>query len=371
MHTYVPKHPLKLLYIDGLSAGKTTNGTLDTQDVLLLNLINSDIANDLGRAQGLCNLSSTLWENRIDGILRMEGGFEIILCNFEKHLETKDIMPVVYNEWRGSVMNLWVYFKAITKRYHGIGGGRAVLDYENFVSAFEYPELDLWNNDVISDMEMPRLQKAKPRDLQKVKDAVTAMILSPSSGEGKSVNWQEVIDMLVTRYSGPLHSLHTNPELRSSREAFTESLSNLLRPFIDYTSRNSSAEILRCISQSIPQPAFAQSLAYKAIHTVAFQLCKTLISAHGITIPSSGRTAAEPAPPSSALQLVDSLKEYLQWTSWKECKGCSDEEICVVPIWPMGNHEQHAVPRCQGRSVKWAYGYWGIGRMRALPWRAM
>jgi hypothetical protein len=43
LHTYTVTHDLRLLYIDGLSAGKTLNGTLDTQDILLLNSSKPDL----------------------------------------------------------------------------------------------------------------------------------------------------------------------------------------------------------------------------------------------------------------------------------------------------------------------------------------
>ncbi|KAJ8109866.1 hypothetical protein OPT61_g7148 [Boeremia exigua] len=98
LHTYAPTHELHLLYIDGLSAGKTRNGTLDTQDLLLLNLTTGGprepghpMGDEMARANGLCELAATVWQNRIDGIIRMEGGFEIILCDFAAHLQRIDV----------------------------------------------------------------------------------------------------------------------------------------------------------------------------------------------------------------------------------------------------------------------------------------
>lgn len=156
LHTYAPTRPLKLLYIDGMSAGKTSNGTLDSQDILLLNLTTPAFdepppdhdgarpraggpMGEIVRAEGLCNLTKTLWGGKIDGIIRMEGGFEIIFCNIE-NLEVVNIMPVVNPSdgpgGHNGMLGGWQYYKAITERYHGIGGGRVVLDYENFVTAF-------------------------------------------------------------------------------------------------------------------------------------------------------------------------------------------------------------------------------------------
>lgn len=97
LHTYTPKHDLRLVYVDGISAGKTKNGALDTQDMLILNsttIPDGPMGGEHARAEGMCNLTSTIWGGKIDGILRMESGFEIILCDFEKYLDLADVVAV-------------------------------------------------------------------------------------------------------------------------------------------------------------------------------------------------------------------------------------------------------------------------------------
>jgi hypothetical protein len=91
-HTYTTNKELHLLYIDGMSAAKTVNGTLDSQDHVLINL--PDIVpgyRDYERAKRLCHLASQDWEGRVDGFIRLEAGFEIILCNFSESLDVKRI----------------------------------------------------------------------------------------------------------------------------------------------------------------------------------------------------------------------------------------------------------------------------------------
>jgi hypothetical protein len=95
LHTYAAVQDLRLLYIDGMSAAKTQKGTLDSQDVLLF--INGTVDDSVGRglagegdrARKACGMAEDDWAGRIDGVLRMEAGFEIILCNFER-----DLLPV-------------------------------------------------------------------------------------------------------------------------------------------------------------------------------------------------------------------------------------------------------------------------------------
>lgn len=63
-----------------MSASKTANGTLDSQDCILLALA-------AAAAAGLCELAAQEWEGRVDGFVRMEGGIEVILCEFERGLD--------------------------------------------------------------------------------------------------------------------------------------------------------------------------------------------------------------------------------------------------------------------------------------------
>ena len=53
IHTYSPTHPLRLLYIDGQSAAKSLNGTLDSQDYILLHSFSrpDPVLNDGARAE--------------------------------------------------------------------------------------------------------------------------------------------------------------------------------------------------------------------------------------------------------------------------------------------------------------------------------
>lgn len=219
LHTYVPKHPLRLLYIDGLSGGKTTNGTLDTQDYLLLNRTTEDMGGPMGgemeRAKGLCSLAASVWEGKIDGIIRMEGGFEIILCDFESHLDRRDVIAVTSNGERGrGPMGGWQYIKAITSRYHGIGGNRVEVDYNAFTTVFAHDDTKgLWDNNVQSDQRMPRLTNIPPTTLAALRDSLTSLVQHKDWTAPVGPNWQTHADAIVARYSAPCT---TSPRTRAS-----------------------------------------------------------------------------------------------------------------------------------------------------------
>ncbi|CAO2656401.1 Nn.00g052040.m01.CDS01 [Neocucurbitaria sp. VM-36] len=371
LHTYVPKHPLRLLYIDGLSAGKTSNGTLDTQDMLILNLTDTGgpMGGEFDRAIGMCNLTSSLWEGKVDGILRMEGGFEIILCDFEKHLERTDIITVTDDEKHGEpgLLGGWPYLKALTSRYHGIGGERVTIDYEHFVSVFGYPDVDgLFTNDVQSDYAMPRLQNVKDSDLVRIRGDVTKMILQKDwDEETRTINWQVVADMVVQRYAESLHYLHTNQQIREDKDALATYLTGILRPFIDFTARDAVLETQRCVSQAVPPlpspPRPVASLAHGTLHAVTHHICDTLLTSLSIASSSTPHSSFTSVYAAHAFELIDDLVDYLRWTTWKQCGTCQDEEVCFIPIWPMGSHEDHAKPRClKEQAARERMGYWGF-----------
>lgn len=330
------------------------------------------------RAEGLCKLASSLWASKVDGILRMEGGFEIILCDFATHLQTSSIVAVDAGLRFGppkekdgdsrkprGVMGGWSYMKAVAGRYHGIGGGRVHIDYEDFVTAFEYEGLQLWDNDVVSDTRHPRLVNAHVGQLRAIKSAVTGMVLA--SGEkktGRKRNWQAVADMVVMRYSKALHYLATNEGVRGSKQEFTSYLTSLLRPFVDVTGRNVTLEVDRCVAQHVPHLPESSSvpLAHRAIHSVTTNICSTLLAALSATEQSLSHSSTKFAPPAHALAAIDNLVVYLQWTTWKERGPCTDEQICVIPIWPMGSFSDHKRPKCLYEDqVASRGGYWGRG----------
>jgi hypothetical protein len=365
LHTYVSKHDLHLLYIDGLSAAKTPNGTLDTQDMLILNLTagpRDPWAREWARARGMCSLASALWEDRINGIVRMEGGFEIIMCDFEKHLDRTEVIAISPRSpvLTGGFLGGWSYIKAVTTRYFGIGGDRIRLDYDEFVSVFAYPDIDgLFTNDVQSDYIMPRLQNVKNAHLLRARADLTEMILRKDrSHDVPSKNWQAVADMVVARYSGPLHYLHTDKQIRLDRKGFEQYLTNLLYPFLDSTARNTTLETRRCVAELISLQ-HNTSLAYRTIRGITYHICNTLLTALSTISLSTDTTP---------LDLIDNLVEYLQWTTWKNCGTCPDEQVCYIPIWPMGSHEDHARPQCRSETdARDRWGYWGWMPPRPPP----
>ncbi len=117
MLTYQTVKPVQCLYFDGMSASLEGTGQLDSQMVFLCGNVychfpSGDwqfLGDEYGRARGLCtwildhNLGGSGWG--VEGIVRMNAGFELIWCNFSSpsirlisHLNiTAPLLP--YKRW--------------------------------------------------------------------------------------------------------------------------------------------------------------------------------------------------------------------------------------------------------------------------------
>ncbi|CEJ57219.1 hypothetical protein PMG11_05920 [Penicillium brasilianum] len=380
LHTYATAKDLRLVYIDGMSAAKTDKGTLDSQDVLLFNNTLDDTPRDgqrgpmgeFERATKACEMSENEWGGRIDGVLRMEAGFEVILCAFERDLTPVRIIQVQSDSREGGRagrmhdghagprkdddgkrrgppggpgggMDSARWMRAVTARYGGIGGDRVSLNYDHFVTAFAY-DLDLFQDN----SSLPRLGQVPDDELDVVRRDLNALVLAHDAGE-TSRNWQAITDMIVKRYSDELSYLASGGF--NDIKSLHRHIEAILTPFIDYSERDATSEAERCATQFLPLATQdSHVVAARAVHSVAHRVCSTLL----------GAWTEEDLE--SAVQKVQALIDYLDWTSWKKCRGCADHEICVVPIWPMGSVADYEKPTCREASSPYdgnGESYWG------------
>lgn len=371
LHTYAAAKDLRLLYIDGMSAAKTNKGTLDSQDILLFNNTLDDLPKEgqrgrmgeFERATKACEMAENEWAGGIDGVIRMEAGFEVILCAFERDLTPVRIIQVKSDaradgprkgqmhdghasprededdgKRRGRPpkgprrgppgMGSARWMREVTARYGGIGGDRVSLNYEHFVTAYAY-DLDLF----AENSSLPRLGQVPDAELDVVRKELTALILAHDASE-TSRNWQAITDMIVKRYSDELSYLASGDF--ADIKSLHDHIETLLSPFIDYSERDTTSEANRCATQFLPlETQDSHVLAARAVHGVAHRVCSTLLAAW------------TEEDLESAVQNVQALIDHLDWTSWKECRGCENHEICVVPIWPMGSVADYEKPTCR------------------------
>jgi hypothetical protein len=393
LHTYAAAKDLRLLYIDGMSAAKIEKGTLDSQDAVLFNGLLGDRPGWMGleaeRARLACEMAEKEWEGRIDGLLRMEAGFEVILCDFERDLVPVGITqakqpqgprPYMTEHARrgdrehprrkhdddlerrdhpagpggqerpqrpphggpGKSPNSSRWMRAVAARYHGIGGNRVSLNFEHFVTAFSH-DVDLFQYNAT----LPRLTHLSGEERNAIRAGITDMILTNHSA-GVSNDWQIVTDMIVLRYSNEL--AHFSSGGFDSIEDLHHEIERVLSPFIDYSARDDESEIVRCATQFLPARTLEnRGVAASAVSNVAIRICSDLV------------LAAREQALETAVGVIQKLVRYLDWTTWKGCRGCAVNEICVVPIWPMGTVQDYERPECRDASDPYGQGgesYW-------------
>jgi hypothetical protein len=372
LHTYTTLRPLNLLYLDGQSAAKTLNGTLDSQDYILL-LRNATSRNDdewymwddFRRAQLLCQIAATEWGGKIDGFLRMEPGFEVILCEFEGNVELEGVEKASW--WvisqNGSIdvvrENNFAYYRAVTERYDGLGGDKAKLRWKDeFVSAYAC-DGELFGKGG----RHPRLVDVPFENRVEVRRAVTEMVLAAAfddhEGEGVEIDWQAMADKTVSRYSSRLRNLVSGSF--SSAEELRAEIERTMQPFVDFDARNASKEVERCARQFIPSTASPLSLPYRVVLNISHTICSTLSAASQTLLTEERATGKSEGNYENVTKRIKNLVDYLDWPIFKKCQpSCGNEKLCLVPIWPAGRMEDFERPSCGGpNELMERIGYWG------------
>jgi len=301
-------------------------------------------------------MATETWQGKVQGFIRMEAGFEVIMCSFKQNLDLVHIVmagPIApdgrepgsndpsFDHWS------WNWVKSIATRYDGIGGERVRLDYDHFVTSFGY-DLDLFRRDD----NLPRLENLSVASLDKIRADVDAMVRdwNPSLELYKddSINWQSIADMVVERYANELRYL-TSGKLTTSEQFFDE-LGQFLCVYIDSDIRNTTAEIDRCTEQFVPgELGLPKSVSGRAVYSIAKNICSTLLTAYDMRI--------------LVQDSVESLKlliKYLDWTIWRRCPECPLDKICFIPVWPFGAPEDREHPQCRNAAeIEGRMGYWG------------
>ena len=127
--------------------------------------------------------------------------------------------------------------------------------------------------------------------------------------------------------------------------------------YADDLAPNMTAEAERCsrqhLTSAIPRSQTdtqTPSMAQQAVTNIAEGICSTLVRVSHFK--------------NYTLEVrVNELREllrHLEWTTFKECRGCAYDEVCMVAAWPFGEKEDHWNPSCKNetRVGMDGSGYW-------------
>ncbi|KAI1260667.1 hypothetical protein F5Y18DRAFT_404775 [Xylariaceae sp. FL1019] len=390
LHVYQTTRPMKYIYVDGMGGGKTTMGTLDAQDFLLRGKRPNDTQSDpwarhrddskppprkgpgsggpmdeRARAVELCELARQ-WG--LDGITRMEAGFEIIQCDFSNGLEQVQVLQRPGSGGRPGSGNLGFagleWLRGLSERYHGIGSTRTIIDYSSMVSAFWFP-VNLTNPDPKRD-DLPRLYSVEADELAAIKEYVGKMVLEKRDEEIRTVDWQDVADIIVARYGDRLKYMAEGVD---SLELMASEVAFLTTVFVDGEDvQNTEKAVDRCTGfylRSVTPVTESDFLIKAAFETTTHAICKALFDVQSLV---GENQAASDETLDTAVEIMKDLTKYLHWAHFKRCPPCALNEVCAIPMWPFGSVEQYNSPRCSNGSDRDAgESYWGRGPGRGPP----
>ncbi|ESZ89599.1 hypothetical protein SBOR_10020 [Sclerotinia borealis F-4128] len=240
-------------------------------------------------------------------------------------------------------------------------GGRVEVDYSSMISAFFYPiNLD---NPNTSRSELPRLVAASQTDgLRRIRSDVLGLFKDGEYKKKETINWQNVVDMIVTRYSDRLKFIVQD---ETSELAVWSEIKLLLDVYTDYAKVDIPSSVEKCanhfLEPMIPKTE-ADLLIHAAVFEVSHNICSTLFKVREIL--NDGEELEKGVnKENKGIQLIKGLIRELDWTTWLECGKCPYDEVCFVAIWPWGAREDHVSPRCIKRvDVSDRRGYWDWGQ---------
>ncbi|KAJ4391797.1 hypothetical protein N0V93_005417 [Gnomoniopsis smithogilvyi] len=386
LHTYRTTRPLRYLYVDGMGGGKTTMGTLDSQDYLLRGTkavfdfdgreekVHDKRASggahqkrtggpmdEQARAVELCALCKD-WN--LSGVIRMEAGFEIIQCDFSDGLEEVQALqrPSTGSDQqgpgRGGSGNI-EFIRGLSERYYDIGSSRTFIDYSSMVSAYFFP-VNLTNPDP-KRPDLPRLSSTTDSELAAIQKYLNHTISDRIDNPIRAVDWQDVTDLIVGRYADRIRFM---VEKTSTADQIASEISFLMTVYLDYSGKDSdqvSAAIERCTTfylHGVKPVTEADHLIHAAIRATTSDLCTSLYQVRELVTGDSDLDDSERH--SQSVSVLSSLMERLQWARFKSCGGCAVDEVCLIPMWPSGTKQDYDSPRCvNSTSRDDGENYWG------------
>ncbi|SJM88733.1 uncharacterized protein ZBIST_4922 [Zygosaccharomyces bailii] len=397
----------RFLYLDGASASKSTTGEMDTQK-MISDLVGSQSNSTSDGDNGKRVMSERLYAERIcswgkkyglEGIVRVEVGFELVLCDFldgSTELVSNNSYPLVNdmlglppptkitaeNGWpldaNGTLIEdqLTEEQRAILKKeddwetrmrkfdtmdsfgqllageIHDKGDRRIHLDYRHMVTGLNRTYINpdpnnrrLLNDDISLEVELGMLH-----DLENS--------LRGGFDSSESTDWQQVLDEIVDKFSPMLKGMERvldaeDKSVNIVAENITRYTTSFVRRFIEKQEEGSklgSGRDFAIYQYSRPLKDLATDsdyLIWSAVVRVVTEVVDTIYSLHETLWPIVLSEFQGDVVDDAYSRVTDSqqrLKGLIKALNWIplnfECeKKCDWDEVCYTPSWgpsPLG-----------------------------------
>ncbi|KAG1787932.1 uncharacterized protein HD556DRAFT_1406403 [Suillus plorans] len=380
--TLATTRPLKILYFDGTSAANTIIGPLDTQDIIAWGELRPDWHfEENQRLMDLCKWGAPY---AVDGYVRMEMDFEVMLCDFTAGLEVvswshlasiAEPVSAVPRIPNFIMLRMFEVMHAGSWHNRYPGDTRITLDLAGIVSLYDTtlaPSLvGSRDGQERCDHDMKAISSA---DIKAVRRSVSR-ILERDQGDTSGIDWKTLFRVIMERYSERFEFI--DYLLNSENDSIVDpalqvhvQLRVMLTPYIfhstvppsaSHDSSNSwatpvfkacgtahTSSILSYISSLNP----SERLLLHAVQKTSREICRVVtkmwvsgvLAGLDIYLPRDSTPDAEQMARlmSSWRQELGALMTWLDWSVWVKCHpACRPEEMCYLHSWPIN------VPRDQ------------------------
>ncbi|KAF8259925.1 hypothetical protein EI94DRAFT_1750092 [Lactarius quietus] len=395
------KRDLRLVYFDGLSAAKMKDGPLDSQDVIAWGRPRPDkYYSEWERIETLCDWGRPLG---LDGFIRLEFHFEVMLCNFLDAMEVVSLLEVIPQNrtsiprqlpefpykrplpgpprlpsgWRGSppeiIRSAFEGFLTGSWHNHAPGETRVHPDYAGLVTFYDTSLSSLVEARYGKDRLHLRLEGISVVDSERVR-AELRTVLTREKDQGSGIDWGSISRVVVERYGGRLEYLRflLSPNTTTSGDALDQAtiaraqLLVILAPYITTadvpkqlppsTNISWAAPIAqRCATTQTSQIPLAiltpqEARIHAAVENTLHEICRRLVL---VWVEFFDVEAADEAAATKAIIIahehIDELMMWLDWSVWVRCEpACSLGELCYIPSWPYLEREDpyDLTPHC-------------------------
>ncbi|KAH7927204.1 hypothetical protein BV22DRAFT_1127575 [Leucogyrophana mollusca] len=377
--TLATTRPLHVLYLDGSSAAKMKGGPMDSQDIVAWGEFRDDWTfNERQRIVDLCEWGQ---QYSLDGFLRMEQDFEVMLCNFTSgvkvasFLNLPDLSIIDRGKPPSQVFRTFEMMNGGHWHNRYPGEGRAHLDLSRLISFYDVdlvPSLvaqrfgqERWDH---------RLSGADAADIVAVRARLADVLTEKQTSSG--VDWRTLFHVIVDRYADRLELLQylindtdTRSESRQdSRERAAKAqlqLRIMLTPYILHSSVPSSHSEHPTAGFSWAEPVFrecatmhtdiivtdfthaltpSERLLLQAIQETTREICRVVVRmwAEGVETGLDSYLPMKAEVPDVTAVMAkwsDDLNGLMAWLDWSiyqlNDRFCS-QEMCYLPTWPVG-----------------------------------
>ncbi|KAG2093514.1 uncharacterized protein F5147DRAFT_840458 [Suillus discolor] len=400
--TLAAMRPLKVLYFDGNSAAKVSEGTMDTQDIIAWGEVQPErYRDDQSRIKDLCRWGQ---EFGIDGFVRMEMDFEVMLCDVTAGVEVVSFLHVRVS-WKDRIpypgvpstpsnpaLDSDIWNRTFESMHSGSwhnrypGDSRIVLDLAGLVSLYDIAlapslvpvraGLERWDHRVLG---------ISSEDISQVKRKLAEVISRPDPSSG--IDWKTLTHVIVDRYADRLefmqHLLNftssDSQELLQRAMLMQNQLRVVFAPYILNATVVPSADTpglpplqwaspmfrlcatthTTAMINHVPLMTPSERLLLKAIEDTTREICRVTTKMWAVGV-MSGLDVLFPLELNEEeldvaqimndwRQDTQKLMSWLDWSIWIKCRpACGPEEMCYIPTWPIDGPEPwppHQSPR--------------------------